>query len=93
MRIKKPEGGPWSEVFRFTIVAPEKQVAIAKGSDSSTVLETLRKAAATAKNGPTVEVVFEKGDYSIGPVDERFAFRVDRSACTAFEPLVAERSR
>lgn len=80
VRIKKPEGGPWSEVFRFTIVAPEKQVAIAKGSDSSTVLETLRKAAATAKNGPTVEVVFEKGDYSIGPVDERFAFRVDHAA-------------
>ena len=77
VRILKPEVGPWSDTFKFTIVAPEKRFAIAKGSDSTTVLETLRKAAAAAKAGHTVEVVFEKGDYCIGPVHERFAFRVE----------------
>lgn len=77
VRIKKPEAGPWSDPFTFTVVPPEMQFVIAKGSDSVTVLETLRKAAAKAKAGHTVEVIFEKGDYSIGPVHDRFAFRVN----------------
>lgn len=76
VRLKKPEVGPWSDTFKFTVVAPEKQFAIAKGSDSATVLETLRTAAAAAKAGCTVAVSFERGDYSIGPVRDRFAFRV-----------------
>jgi len=76
VRIQKPEIGPWSETFKFTVVAPEKQFTIAKGSDSAAVLATLRKAAATSKSGHTVEVVFEKGDYSIGPVKDRFDFRI-----------------
>ena len=46
VRILKPEVGPWSDTFKFTIVAPEKRFAIAKGRNSATVLETLRKAAA-----------------------------------------------
>jgi hypothetical protein len=40
------------------------------------VLDTLRKAATTSKAGHTVEVVFEKGDYSIGPVKDRFDFHI-----------------
>ena len=77
VRILKPEVGPWSDTFKFTLVAPEKQFAIAQGSNSATVLETLRKAAATAKAGHAVAVIFEKGDYCIGPVEDRFAFRVE----------------
>ena len=76
VRIKASDGGPWSETFRFALVAPEKRFNIAKGSDSTTVLDTLRKAAATAKDGYTVEVAFEKGDYSIGPVKDRYDFRI-----------------
>jgi len=76
VRIQKPETGPWSETFKFTVVAPEKQFTIAKGSDSAAVLDTLRKAASTSKAGHTVEVVFERGDYSIGPVKDRFDFRI-----------------
>ena len=77
VRVMKPDVGPWSDTFKFTVVSPEQQFAIARGSDSITVLDTLRKAAATAKAGHTVEVVFEKGDYFIGPVHDRFAFRVN----------------
>jgi hypothetical protein len=76
VRIQKPEIGPWSETFKFTVVAPEKQFTIVKGSDSAAVLDTLRKAAATAKAGHTVDVAFEKGDYSIGPVKDRFDFHI-----------------
>lgn len=79
VRIQKPDAGPWSETFRFTVVAPEKRFTIAKGSNSTTVLETLRKAAATAKAGHTVEVAFEKGDYTLGPMDDRVAFRIDHA--------------
>ena len=79
VRIKKPDVGPWSETFRFTIVAPEKQFVITKGSDTTTVSEILRKAAAFGKAGHTVDVVFEKGDYTVGPVEDRFAFRVDHT--------------
>jgi hypothetical protein len=78
VRIMKPEVGPWSDTFKFTIVAPEKRFDIAKGSNSATVLETLRKAAATAKAGQTVEVRFENGDYRIGPMKDRYAFRLHR---------------
>ena len=35
VRIQKPEIGPWSETFKFTVVAPEKQLTIAKGSDNA----------------------------------------------------------
>jgi parallel beta-helix repeat protein len=76
VRIQKPEIGPWSEAFRFTVVAPEKQFTVAKGSDSATVLDILRKAASTSKAGHTVEVIFEKGDYRVGPVKDHFDFRV-----------------
>jgi len=76
VRIQKPEIGPWSETFHFTVVGPEKQFIIAKGSDSATVLDTLRKTATIAKAGHTVEVVLEKGDYSIGPVKDRYDFRI-----------------
>ncbi len=79
VRIQKPAAGPWSATFRFTIVAPEKRFTIAKGSDSTMVLETLRKAAATAKAGHTVEVAFEKGDYTLGPMEDRVAFRIDHA--------------
>jgi hypothetical protein len=77
VRIKAPETGPWSDTFRFTIVAPEKRFAISKGSSSERVLEVLRKAAATAKAGQTVEVDFEKGEYTLGPLNERVAFWLD----------------
>ena len=76
VRIQKPEIGPWSETFKFTVVAPEKQFTIAKGSGSAAVLDTLRKAAATSKAGHTVEVAFEKGDYQVGPVKDRFDFHI-----------------
>jgi parallel beta-helix repeat protein len=79
VRIQKPETGPWSETFKFTVVAPEKRFTIAKGSDSTTVLEMLRKAATTAKAGHTVEVAFEKGDYTLGPMEDRVAFRIDHA--------------
>jgi hypothetical protein len=78
VRLIKPETGPWSKISRFTVVAPERQFLISKGSDSLVVLDTLRKAAAYGKTGHSAEVVFEKGDYALGPVAERFAFRVDR---------------
>jgi hypothetical protein len=64
VRIQKPETGPWSETFKFTVIAPEKQFTIAKGSDSAAVLDTLRKAVSTSKAGHTVEVAFEKGTTS-----------------------------
>ena len=76
VRIQKPEIGPWSETFHFTVVAPDKQFTIAKGSDSAAVLDTLREAASTSKAGHTVEVIFEKGDYRVGPVKDRFDFRI-----------------
>lgn len=79
VRIKSPEVGPWSDTFRFTVVAPEKIFTIGKGSSSAVVLETLRKAAATAKAGHTVEVSFEKGDYTLGALNERVAFRVEHA--------------
>lgn len=78
VRLQKPEVGPWSETFKFTLVSPEQRFEIAKGSDAATVLETLRKAATTAKTGKTVEVHFEKGDYQIGPIKDRYAFRIHR---------------
>ena len=77
VRLQKPEIGPWSETFKFTVIAPDERFEITKGGDAATVLETLRKAAATAKAGKTVEVRFEKGDYQIGPVKGRQAFWID----------------
>jgi hypothetical protein len=79
VRIKAPETGPWSETFRFSIVAPEERFTIAKGSGSAAVLEVLRTAAAAAKSGRTVEVVFEKGEYTIAEPNQRVAFRVDHA--------------
>jgi hypothetical protein len=76
VRIKKPNTGPWSQTFKFTVVAPDQRFEIERGSDSAKVLETLRKASATAKAGKTVEVRFEKGDYHIGPVEGRYDFGI-----------------
>jgi parallel beta-helix repeat protein len=77
VRIKSPEVGPWSDTFQFTIVAPEKTFTITRGTSSQLVLETLRNAAATAKSGHTVEVYFEKGEYTISSLKERVAFRIE----------------
>ena len=76
VRIKKPTVGPWSQKSKFTVVAPEQTFEIERGSDSAAILERLRKASATAKTGKTVEVRFEKGEYHIGPVKDRYDFHI-----------------
>lgn len=79
VRLKSPQAGPWSAIQKFTLVAAEKRFDIARGSDAPTVLKTLRSAAAYAKSGHTVEVVFEKGDYQLGSGDRRPVFQVERA--------------
>ncbi len=41
VRIKKPNPGPWSQTFRFTVVAPEQRFEIERGSNSARVLENM----------------------------------------------------
>jgi hypothetical protein len=79
VRLKSPQDGPWSAIQKFTLVAPEKRFDIARGSDASAVLKTLRSAAAYAKSGHTVEVVFEKGDYQLGSVDRRPIVQIEKA--------------
>jgi hypothetical protein len=79
VRLKSPQAGPWSTVQKFSLIAPERRFDIARGSDASAVLKTLRSAAAYAKSGHTVEVVFEKGDYQLGSVDRRPVFQVEKA--------------
>jgi hypothetical protein len=79
VRLKGPVSGPWSFVQAFRLVAPEKRYEISRDSDSPTVLKTLRSAAAYAKSGHTVEVVFEKGEYSLGSGDRRPLFHIEKA--------------
>jgi hypothetical protein len=79
VRLKGPVTGPWSAVQEFRLVAPEKRYEISRGSDSPTVLKALRSAAAYAKSGHTVEVVFEKGEYSLGSGDRRPLFHIEKA--------------
>jgi hypothetical protein len=79
VRLKSPVSGPWSAVQTFRLVAPEKRYDISRGSDGPAILRTLRSAAAYAKSGHTVEVVFEKGEYSLGSGDRRPLFHVEKA--------------
>jgi hypothetical protein len=79
VRLKSPQAGPWSAIQKFTLVAAEKRFDITRGSDAPAVLKTLRSAAAYAKSGHTVEVVFEKGDYQLGSGDRRPVFQVEKA--------------
>jgi hypothetical protein len=76
VRIKKSHPAHWSQTLKFTVVAPDQRFEIERGSDSATVLETLRKASATAKAGKTVEVCFEKGDCHVGPVKDHYKLHI-----------------
>jgi hypothetical protein len=79
VRLKSPVTGPWSAVQKFSLVAPAKRFDILRGSDAPAVMKTLRAAAAYAKSGHTVEVVFEKGDYQLSSGDRRPIFQIEKA--------------